>query len=297
MKRIKLFENFLNEAEMTFDELQSKFKKAGMEVTKPVGSPDRGNNGRMFVAMPPVDGMQYVADVYDFNNVKQFIDKYKRIQRHNDIIEKVYKYIESKYGKEIWIMSGGGAQLQAFYGNNTGYLATLYLDMEDPDDNDDLEAAGRGDGSTFTLTVNGSKNDKNFKDLHISKVEVLYSRDLYGRSDDDMEGLEEYYDADNVLKLLKKKYPKAKFIKQKYYDVAECVFLSTDHDGNLLNSWNRDSDSYDDGLVKEFAKFLKEHGLKWYWHSKESFSHWDGIEIIPTDYKGYEEYYKNKSGK
>jgi len=294
MKFVKLFENFLNEAEMSFDDLHSKFKNAGMEVTKPIGSPERGS-GRMFVAMPPVNGMQYVADVYDFNNVKQFIDKYKRIQRHNDIIEKVYKFIESKYGKEIWIMSGGGAQLQAFYGNKDGYLATLYLDMEDPKDNDDLLAAGRGDGSTFTLTVNGSKNDKNFKDCHIPNVEVLYSRDLYGRSDDDMEGLEEYYDADNVLKLLKKKYPKAKFKKRKYYDKAECVFLSEEHDGGLLNSWNRDSNSYNDGLEIEFAKFLKEHGLKWYWHSEEGRTHWDGIEIIPTDYKGYTEYYKNKS--
>lgn len=100
------------------------------------------------------------------------------------------------------------------------------------------------------------------------------------------------YDANVILKKIKKQYPNEDFTIINHYDtIAKCVFLS-DH-SNLLNLWNRDSYRYVDGLDKEFAKWLKSKKLRWSWHSPRGEMRWDGITITPEDFEGILWYYNH----
>jgi hypothetical protein len=98
------------------------------------------------------------------------------------------------------------------------------------------------------------------------------------------------YDANSILKKIKNKFPKEEFIIDDYYDKAKCVFLHTDHT-SLLNSWNRDSNNYNDGLNKDFAEWLTNNKLKWTWRTAKGRNWWDGIQITPTDFQGLYWYY------
>jgi hypothetical protein len=98
------------------------------------------------------------------------------------------------------------------------------------------------------------------------------------------------FSAEFIIKKLKRKYPKEKFTIVPYYDTkAKVAFLSTD--SRLLNSWNRDSDRYEDGLNKDFAKWLKSNDLDWSWHNEEGRTWWDGITISPKDFEYMKWYY------
>jgi hypothetical protein len=100
------------------------------------------------------------------------------------------------------------------------------------------------------------------------------------------------YDASEYVKILRKAYPNEKFtIKPlSYSPKAKCVFLST-NSTSLINGWNRDASDRDDGLEKDFAKFLKKSSLQWHWHSPSGARWWDGIEITPKDFEGHYSYY------
>lgn len=49
------------------------------------------------------------------------------IANFHDFVREIYDYLQSKNVGKIWALSGGGSQLQIFFGNETGYLAILYL--------------------------------------------------------------------------------------------------------------------------------------------------------------------------
>ncbi len=53
------------------------------------------------------------------------------IARHHKVIKALYQELAGLGLGDIWVMSGGGCQLQAFYGNKDGYLGILYLDMDE----------------------------------------------------------------------------------------------------------------------------------------------------------------------
>jgi hypothetical protein len=100
------------------------------------------------------------------------------INRHHAQIKAVYNHLIQNFGEElgdVWVMCGGGGQLQAFFGNRTGYLGILYLTLEDMDDqerlteNGYLAACGH---ESFTLEPNWAKNRRLFKGMNVPNVEV-----------------------------------------------------------------------------------------------------------------------------
>ena len=100
--------------------------------------------------------------------------------RHHARVKAVYEAMMARGCGPLWVMAGGGAQLQVFYGNDRGYVAILYLDLEDetPGSEAYLDACGQG---AFTLQVNGKDNDAFFEQpLDVPGVAVRSHREVYG---------------------------------------------------------------------------------------------------------------------
>ncbi len=102
--------------------------------------------------------------------------------RHHVRVKAVYQAMMARGCGPLWVMVGGGAQLQVFFGNDRGYVAILYLDLESEAEQQASEgylaACGR---SAFTLQVNGKDNDAFFEQpLEVPGVAVRSHREVYG---------------------------------------------------------------------------------------------------------------------
>ena len=84
------------------------------------------------------------------------------LKRHYDKVKAVYDFCETFAEGPLWTMSGGGMQLQQFYGDDNGYICILHLDMEDEPDDSDI----------FTIVVQAKKYNKKFKDFKYPGIEV-----------------------------------------------------------------------------------------------------------------------------
>jgi hypothetical protein len=74
-------------------------------------------------------------------------------------------------------MVGGGAQIQVFFQNESGYIAILYLSLDYDCDSYTYEE----EKDNYALQVNGSKNDILFEeDLNIETLTVRSHASVYG---------------------------------------------------------------------------------------------------------------------
>jgi len=67
-------------------------------------------------------------------------------------------------------MPGGGMQLQAFYGDDKGYVGILYLDLIDEPDSTTIPS----------FAIERAKVDKNFKSFKERDFEILTFKELWG---------------------------------------------------------------------------------------------------------------------
>ena len=98
----------------------------------------------------------------------------KHITKHNDNIEKYHKIVKKLYDnivklniKDLWVLEGAGAQVQMFFGDKTGYIAILYLDLRN-------EATAQ---QTYTLQIQNSKNNKLFENFKMEGIEIKKHKD------------------------------------------------------------------------------------------------------------------------
>lgn len=95
---------------------------------------------------------------------------------YHEKIKFIYDFLVAKNIGDIWVMSGGGMQIQAFFGNSTGYLGILYLNL------DSKKATPK---SKQTFIVNWANNDKLFKEKRtreeflLHKIELKLSAEVY----------------------------------------------------------------------------------------------------------------------
>ncbi|MEG0869646.1 MAG: hypothetical protein RSG77_21775 [Hafnia sp.] len=150
----------------TDEERIAMYAQYGVEVTVPKG---RSWHSKSLMCAEH-DGVPYCMDEHshffeddsDRELRHSILHRKLMIERHHEKIKAIYEYCVGLDVGDIWVMAGGGAQLQAFFGNSTGYLAILYLDMEDLNEcvnSDYLKAIGN---TKYTLKVNFSKNNKYF---------------------------------------------------------------------------------------------------------------------------------------
>jgi hypothetical protein len=161
----------------TDDQRIIMYRDYGLEVGVPAGR--CGFSENMMCA--PHDGVPYCMDDHGdfFDNKKESSLKhgiYHRqllIRRNHEVIKKVYDYCTTLEKGDIWVLSGGGTQLQAFFGCSSGYLAVLYLGMEDAKDHTAAQIE-RISNRTSILQPQFEHNELLFSDLKISGVKVKH---------------------------------------------------------------------------------------------------------------------------
>jgi hypothetical protein len=164
--------------------LVEAYREYGLEVTAPKGNCWFGKT----MVCTEHDGVPYCMDGHSNGDYAHGVrHRQLIIERHHERIKSVYEYCKALGVGDIWVLSGGGGQLQAFFGNNTGYLAILYLDMENLAEQDELEdyldACGN---TTFELHVNFTKNDPLFEGkFNIPGITMRTSREVFGDDDED----------------------------------------------------------------------------------------------------------------
>lgn len=104
------------------------------------------------------DNEDYVAkvaeEVKDLNNL---------ILKYGDLISRIHTHLKSKNIDGLYVMEGGGAQHQAFFGNCKRYIGILYLGMKN-------EAASK---EMHTMVMESLEADALVSDMHVKGVKVL----------------------------------------------------------------------------------------------------------------------------
>jgi len=130
------------------------------------------------------DGVQYALDHHGHTkgglpDIEGGIEHLKIIQKLNHHkVKSIYQYLMAQGMGDIWVMSGGGSQVQAFFGNSSGYVAILYLDNE----------KRKVTAKEHVLQVQSAQNDKYFNgkisQLDISGVKVSTYQEAYGKNEE-----------------------------------------------------------------------------------------------------------------
>lgn len=161
-------------------ELVALYAQHGLAVTAPKG----GAWHTRTMVCAEHDGVPYCMDAHGNPDRAGHGVRHRAlmIARHHAKIRAVYEYCAALGVGDIWVLSGGGAQLQAFFGNSTGYLAILYLDMEDLRQQEGqagyLKLIGN---TTHSLQVNWAKNDVLFEGkFKMPGIRLRTHRQTYG---------------------------------------------------------------------------------------------------------------------
>ena len=162
-------------------DLPDVYAQFGLAVTTPKG---RSRWGETMVCCEH-DGLPYCMDAHgEIDKIGHGVrHRALTIERHHPMVKAVYEHCVNAGIGDVWVLCGGGSQLQAFFGNAKGYLGILYLDLEDlkehqqVSENGYLEAVGN---KTFTLQVNGEDNDVVFDGFAVAGVELRTHAATYG---------------------------------------------------------------------------------------------------------------------
>lgn len=165
----------------TFTRMQTMYKHYGIDVVPAKG---KSWHSKILVTAEQ-DGVPYsmepndVSGHVDPTKIPHNVKHYKlTVERHHKEVKAVYDFLVQNHSEalgDVWVMMGGGSQLQAFFGNNTGYLGILYLSLEDLKEQKELEATGYLDAcgvTPYSLVPNWAKNNKYFKGMNVPGVEV-----------------------------------------------------------------------------------------------------------------------------
>lgn len=83
---------------------------------------------------------------------------------HMGLLKSIHSLLSSQLKEPVWILIGGGMQVQAFFGCEDEYVAILYLHLS----NEKPKAGG-----SYNLFVNNKRNNKLFHPLTIPNIAVV----------------------------------------------------------------------------------------------------------------------------
>lgn len=171
------------------------FKKNDFDITEVKGNSSFGKD--MYAIWH--DGVQYAINYHGHTDKKGNPDIDHKVSHlktiiNSDIyhqkIKKIYNYLMSLNIGDIWVMVGGGMQIQTFFGNKTGYVAILYLEMQN---------VKKPKQKEHTLVVNWAKNDKyfngKFSKFEQEGVELRLHVDVYGQDEEQDDDYDEIYNS------------------------------------------------------------------------------------------------------
>lgn len=123
------------ELSQTDDERIEMWGSYGLKVSVPEGRCEFSES----LMLAEHDGVPYCVDEHSHllkdgsdRDIHRLIHhRQMMIDCYHEKIKSVYNYCLSLDKGPAWVMVGGGAQVQAFFGYDQGYFAILYLDMQD----------------------------------------------------------------------------------------------------------------------------------------------------------------------
>jgi len=151
------------------------WERHGLAVAVPAGR--ASFSGSMMLA--PHDGVPYCVDEdthyartgSDDRMLHAIQHRQMMIDCYHAKIKAVYHYCLALGRGPVWVLSGGGALVQAFFGYEQGYFAILRLDMQDVPRNTGQQRAGLAK-RTHSLTPNFEHHEPLFERLDIPGVKV-----------------------------------------------------------------------------------------------------------------------------
>jgi len=160
----------------SFEELAAEYATRGLVVEAPKGD---WKPGKTMVCCPH-DGVPYCVDAHPTQNETPDWDygikhRAMMIERHHAMIRAVWEHCQTALGDDVWVLCGGGCQLQAFFGGKNGYLGILYLDLESREEqkrlsgNGHLAAVGN---ESYTLVVESTSELGVFTTMAVPGVTV-----------------------------------------------------------------------------------------------------------------------------
>ena len=162
-----------------YQEGKKLLEDAGLKVYEPEWKPkDRKHSDRNEYLTLHADGTVYFLYLLKGERTKKEVGEYVGqhfsmiATYHNHIIKPIYDEL-CKFPAlgNIWAMNGGGGQCQVFFGNNKGYIGTLYLDGRSKKQK---EVTGPRD---YNFIVGGKRNDDILENATLPNCKVSLCRD------------------------------------------------------------------------------------------------------------------------
>ena len=163
-----------NEKKGFSTELVRLYAALGLNVTEPKGKSWHCQT----LVQAEHDGVPYCVDSHGEQDPKDMMHGVNHrklaIERHHTEIKAVYEFLAAKPELgDIWVLMGGGCQIQAFFGNHTGYLAIMYLTLDDLDEDERLTENGylaACGNAKHVLQANWTKNNAVFRGFKVPGV-------------------------------------------------------------------------------------------------------------------------------
>ena len=128
------------------------------------------------------DGVQYMLDIHAQDKKRRgekideahlTLQRFRFVSKHyHPIIKALVDHAQEHHEKRLWVLVGGGLQLQAFIGNEHGYIGILYLDLHP-------EAWARAEKgkpvlrkSGYTLVLEGKDKKKFFSGFSFEQPKI-----------------------------------------------------------------------------------------------------------------------------
>ncbi|MDT8924895.1 hypothetical protein RBE51_19085 [Pseudomonas taiwanensis] len=161
--------------EQTDEQRIEMWGRYGLTVAVPAGR--ARFSGSMMLA--PHDGVPYCVDEDTHYAKTGSDDRIRHAIGHRQMmidcyhakIKALYNYCLALERGPVWVLSGGGARVQAFFGYEQGYFANLCLDMQDVPRHTEEQRAELA-GRTHSLTPNFEHHEPLFERLDIPGVKV-----------------------------------------------------------------------------------------------------------------------------
>lgn len=158
-------------ANPSFAQTAALYASQGLEVTEPAGA---GWSGRTMVCAPH-EGVPYCLNVHNEQDMPPeryaakvggaIADRAQIIELYHPLIRQVYDYCVGLDVGDIWVLVGGGSSHTCYFGNKTGYLSILHLDLKQVRRKRTRQKCLDFTGKRrYTLAVNWERNNHLFQD-------------------------------------------------------------------------------------------------------------------------------------
>lgn len=165
-----------------YEEAKAMFEKEGLVIQKPVGIGKEGDRDSVCTVHDEIPYHMYLMKSSRMNGIRKQKKVKEEVEEYRDLVDKYHPLIKKVYNAlqeqipgldDLWVLSGGGAQHQAFFGSNGRYIGILYLGMKNKKASADKDC---------TLVFEGYEDDERWARVKHFKMDDIEHR-AFGKTD------------------------------------------------------------------------------------------------------------------